>query len=238
MEPTLNEVIDNAKRLVFFGGAGVSTESGIPDFRSADGIYSQEYRLPPEVILSRRFFNRNTKAFYEFYRDKLIYENAKPNAAHIALAKLEQAGKLFAVITQNIDGLHQAAGSVNVIELHGSMHRNYCKRCNRFYGLDHITSTTGIPLCECGGVIKPDVVLYDDNLNQEAITQAVDAIAEADVLIIAGTSLSVYPAAQFIDFYKGDKLIIINRTPTHADDRARFLLRENVGSVLEPWARL
>lgn len=206
----LQEMIDGAKRLVFFGGAGVSTESGIPDFRSKDGLYNQKYKFPPEYMLSHECFEDRTEDFFEFYRDKMISYDASPNAAHRFLARLEQTGRLSAIVTQNIDGLHYAAGSKTVYELHGSVLRNYCARCGKFYGIDHIRSSKGVPKCECGGVIKPDVVLYGEGLDDATVRGAIRAIAEADVLLIAGTSLTVYPASSFIDFFRGDKIAVIN----------------------------
>lgn len=228
----LQSIIDEGQRIVFFGGAGVSTESGIPDFRSADGLYNQKYKYPPEQIISHRFFMRNPEEFYRFYRDRMIYSDAKPNAAHLKLAELERAGKLSAVVTQNIDGLHTAAGSRNVIELHGSVHRNYCMKCRRFYGLDAITESTGVPKCECGGIIKPDVVLYEEPLDDSCINRAITAISEADVLIIGGTSLAVQPAAGLIRFFNGDRLVVINKSPTSADSRADIVINASIGEAL------
>lgn len=229
---TLQEIIDDSKRIVFFGGAGVSTESGIPDFRSADGLYSQQYKYPPEQIVSHTFFTRYPDEFYRFYRDRMIFPDAKPNAAHLKLAELEQAGKLSAVITQNIDGLHQAAGSKNVIELHGSVHRNYCTKCGKFYPLSAVTESAGIPECECGGRIKPDVVLYEESLNSEDIENAVTEIAAADTLIIGGTSLVVYPAAGFVNYFRGKHLVVINKSPTNADKNAELVIADSIGEVL------
>ena len=207
-------MIKNSSRIVFFGGAGVSTESGIPDFRSQDGLYHQQYDVPPETILSHTYFERHTAEFYRFYRNKMICLTAKPNAAHKKLAELEQAGKLLAVVTQNIDGLHQAAGSRTVYELHGSTLRNYCTRCGKFYDVDFIANSTGVPRCtECGGIVKPDVVLYEEGLNEEVLSGAVDAIRHADTLIIGGTSLVVYPAAGLIRYFRGDNLVVINMQP-------------------------
>ena len=206
----LQEMIDGAKRLVFFGGAGVSTESGIPDFRSKDGLYNQKYKFPPEYMLSHECFEDRTEDFFEFYRDKMISYDASPNAAHRFLARLEQTGRLSAIVTQNIDGLHYAAGSKKVYELHGSVLRNYCTRCGKFYGIERIRASKGVPQCECGGVIKPDVVLYGEGLDDATVRGAIRAIAEADVLLIAGTSLTVYPASSFIDFFRGDKIAVIN----------------------------
>ncbi len=229
---TLQEIIDDSKRIVFFGGAGVSTESGIPDFRSADGLYSQHYKYPPEQIVSHTFFTQYPDEFYRFYRDRMIFPDAKPNAAHLKLAELERAGKLSAVITQNIDGLHQAAGSKNVIELHGSVHRNYCTKCGKFYPLSAATESEGIPECECGGRIKPDVVLYEESLNSEDIENAVTEIAAADTLIIGGTSLVVYPAAGFVNYFKGKHLVVINKSPTNADKNAELVIADSIGEVL------
>lgn len=228
----LQSVIDEGKRIVFFGGAGVSTESGIPDFRSADGLYNQKYKFPPERIISHSFFMSQPEEFYRFYRDRMIFPDAKPNAAHLKLAELERAGKLAAVITQNIDGLHTAAGSRNVIELHGSVHRNHCMKCGKSYGLDFIANSEGIPRCECGGIVKPDVVLYEEGLDENDINRAINAIAEADVLIIGGTSLVVQPAAGLIQFFNGRRLVVINKTPTSADDEADIVIKGSIGETL------
>ncbi len=228
----LQSMIDESSRIVFFGGAGVSTESGIPDFRSADGLYNQKYRYPPEQIISHSFFLRDPEEFYRFYRDRMIYQEAKPNAAHLKLAELERAGKLSAVITQNIDGLHTAAGSKNVIELHGSVHRNHCMKCGKSYGLDFIMSTQGVPKCECGGIVKPDVVLYEEPLDENCINRAINAISEADMLIIGGTSLAVQPAAGLIRFFNGRRLAVINKTPTSADDEADIVINGSIGEAL------
>ncbi len=228
----LQSVIDEGKRIVFFGGAGVSTESGIPDFRSADGLYNQKYKFPPERIISHSFFMSQPEEFYRFYRDRMIFPDAKPNAAHLKLAELERAGKLAAVITQNIDGLHTAAGSRNVIELHGSVHRNHCMKCGKSYGLDFIANSEGIPRCECGGIVKPDVVLYEEGLDESDINRAINAIAEADVLIIGGTSLVVQPAAGLIRFFNGRRLVVINKTPTSADDEADIVIKGSIGETL------
>lgn len=228
----LQSVIDEGKRIVFFGGAGVSTESGIPDFRSADGLYSQKYKFPPERIISHSFFMSQPEEFYRFYRDRMIFPEAKPNASHLKLAELERAGKLSAVITQNIDGLHTAAGSKNVIELHGSVHRNHCMKCGRAYGLDFIINSEGIPRCGCGGIVKPDVVLYEEGLDENDINRAINAIAEADVLIIGGTSLVVQPAAGLIRFFDGRRLVVINKTPTSADDEADIVIKGSIGETL------
>ncbi len=228
---TLQEIIDDSKRIVFFGGAGVSTESGIPDFRSADGLYSQKYKYPPEQIVSHTFYVHNTEEFYRFYKDRMIFPDAKPNDAHLKLAELEAAGKLSAVITQNIDGLHQAAGSRNVIELHGSVHRNYCMRCGKFYPLSVVTESEGIPLCECGGRIKPDVVLYEESLKDEDIENAVLEISKADTLIIGGTSLAVYPAAGLVRYFSGKHLVVINKSEISADRNAELVINDSIGKV-------
>ena len=229
----LKEIVDQSDNIVFFGGAGVSTESGIPDFRSTDGLYHQEYRYPPETILSHTFFRQNPEEFYRFYRNKMLFPNAKPNRAHLALAKLEQEGKLKAVITQNIDGLHQAAGSKEVLELHGSVLRNHCTRCGRFYGLDDILKMKGVPKCGCGGVIKPDVVLYEEGLDNEVIERSIAHIRKADMLIIGGTSLVVYPAAGFIDYFHGKYLVLINKDATARDVGATLTIHEPIGEVLD-----
>ena len=228
---TLKKWINESNYIVFFGGAGVSTESNIPDFRSTDGLYHQEYDYPPETILSHSFYMRKPEEFYRFYRNKMLFPNAKPNRAHLALAKLEQEGKLKAVITQNIDGLHQAAGSKEVLELHGSVLRNHCTRCGRFYGLDDILKMKGVPKCGCGGVIKPDVVLYEEGLDNGVISEAVRAISQAQVLIIGGTSLAVYPAAGLIDYFSGEHLVVINKSPTPRDRYADLLIKEPIGQV-------
>ncbi len=227
----LKEIVDQSDNIVFFGGAGVSTESGIPDFRSTDGLYHQEYRFPPETILSHTFFRQNPEEFYRFYRAKMLVPGAKPNAAHLKLAEWEREGKLKAVITQNIDGLHQAAGSRRVLELHGSVLRNYCERCHRFYDADAVAQSTGVPRCECGGIIKPDVVLYEESLNMETMREAIAAISGADVLIVGGTSLVVYPAAGLIDYYRGNKLVLINRTPTAKDSAADMVVTGSIGEI-------
>lgn len=228
----LQSMIDESSRIVFFGGAGVSTESGIPDFRSADGLYNQKYRYPPEQIISHSFFLHDPEEFYRFYRDRMIYREAKPNAAHLKLAELERAGKLSAVITQNIDGLHTDAGSRNVIELHGSIRRNRCMNCGRPYTLEQIINTTGVPRCECGGIIKPDVVLYEEPLDEDCINRAINAISGADMLIIGGTSLVVQPAAGFIGFFRGRYLAVINKTPTPADKKADIVINASIGETL------
>lgn len=228
----LKEMIDESDNIVFFGGAGVSTESGVPDFRSVDGLYNQEYDYPPETILSHTFFRQKTEAFYRFYRNKMIFPDAKPNKAHLALAKLEEMGKLKAVVTQNIDGLHQAAGSREVYELHGSVLRNYCENCGKFFSLEDLMAHSGVPKCECGGIVKPDVVLYEEGLDQITIQKSISAIANAQVLIIGGTSLAVYPAAGLIDYYRGNKLILINKSSTPKDGRANLIINEPIGQVL------
>ena len=229
---TLKNWIDNSDNIVFFGGAGVSTESGIPDFRSVDGLYNQQYDYPPETILSHTFFRRNTEEFYRFYRAKMLALDAKPNAAHKKLAQWEQEGKLKAVVTQNIDGLHQAAGSKVVYELHGSVHRNYCQKCGAFYDARYMLESTGIPKCEkCGGIIKPDVVLYEEGLDDATMRGAIRAISHADVLIIGGTSLTVYPAAGLIDYYNGNKLVLINKSVTPMDSRADLLVQGPIGEI-------
>lgn len=228
----LQNVIDNSKRIVFFGGAGVSTESGIPDFRSVDGLYNQKYDYPPEQILSHTFFVHNTEEFYRFYRDKMLCLDKKPNKAHLKLAELEKSGKLTAVVTQNIDGLHQAAGSKKVYELHGSVLRNYCMKCGKFHSAEYIKNSNGIPKCDCGGVIKPDVVLYEEGLDDSTITGALSAIQTTDTLIIAGTSLTVYPAAGFISYFKGNNIVLINRDETPFDSKANLVFHEKVGELL------
>lgn len=227
----LQKMIDESKRIVFFGGAGVSTESGIPDFRSVDGLYNQKYDYPPETILSHTFYVKRPEEFFRFYRDKMLFTDAKPNAAHIALAKLEEAGKLTAVVTQNIDGLHQSAGSKKVLELHGSVLRNYCEKCHKFYDINAIIESSGVPACECGGRIKPDVVLYEEGLDQNTLSESVRVISEADMLIIGGTSLAVYPAAGLIDYYRGNKLVLINKTQTARDTMADLVITDSIGEV-------
>lgn len=229
----LQTIIDDSERIVFFGGAGVSTESDIPDFRSADGLYRQKYKYSPEQIVSHSFFVQNPEGFYEFYKEKMMFLDAKPNAAHRKLAELEAAGKLTAVITQNIDGLHQAAGSKNVLELHGSVLRNYCMHCHKFYPLENILNSEGLPHCECGGLIKPDVVLYEEGLNQDILNRSVTAIEKADMLIIGGTSLTVYPAAGLIDYYRGNKLVVINKSTTGRDSQADLVISDSIGNVLD-----
>lgn len=228
----LRGMIKNSDKIVFFGGAGVSTESGIPDFRSVDGLYNQQWDYPPETILSHSFFMKKTEEFYRFYRAKMLCPNAEPNAAHLKLAQLEREGKLTAVVTQNIDGLHQAAGSKKVYELHGSALRNYCMKCGKFHSVEFIMNSTGVPTCECGGVVKPDVVLYEEGLDDSVVNGAVNAIAEADTLIIAGTSLNVYPAAGLVRYFRGNDLVIINMSPTGMDSSADLLICGRIGEVL------
>ena len=228
----LRGMIKNSDKIVFFGGAGVSTESGIPDFRSVDGLYNQQWDYPPETILSHSFFMKKTEDFYIFYRAKMLCPNAEPNAAHLKLAQLEREGKLTAVVTQNIDGLHQAAGSKKVYELHGSVLRNYCMKCGKFHSVEFIMNSTGVPTCECGGVVKPDVVLYEEGLDDSVVNGAVNAIAEADTLIIAGTSLNVYPAAGLVRYFRGNDLVIINMSPTGMDSSADLLICGRIGEVL------
>lgn len=228
----LKQIVEKYDNIVFFGGAGVSTESGIPDFRSVDGLYHQQYDYPPETILSHSFYRAKPKEFYRFYRNKMLFLDAKPNAAHLKLARLEAQGKLRAVITQNIDGLHQAAGSKVVLELHGSVLRNYCEKCRAFYDVQYIIDSEDVPVCsKCGGSIKPDVVLYEEGLDNQTISEAVRYISEAQVLIIGGTSLAVYPAAGLIDYFKGDKLVVINKAPTPRDKYADLLIQEPIGEV-------
>lgn len=229
---TLQDIINNSENIVFFGGAGVSTESGLPDFRSVDGLYHQKYKYPPETILSRSFFNRRTLEFFEFYKEKLLCTGVKPNKAHKKLAELEAAGKLRAVITQNIDGLHQMAGSKNVVELHGSVHRNYCMNCGEQYELEFVEQSDGVPMCKCGGVVRPDVVLYEEGLDQSILSLAIRFIADADVLIVGGTSLAVYPAAGLLQYYKGNKLVLINKGQTQADRIARLVVHQPIGETL------
>lgn len=229
----LQEMIEKAENIVFFGGAGVSTESGIPDFRSVDGLYNQTYQYPPETILSHQFFMNNTEEFYHFYRNKMLYLAAKPNDAHIKLAELETNGKLKAVITQNIDGLHQLAGSKKVLELHGSVYRNYCVRCHQSYPVQAILESQGVPKCSCGGTIKPDVVLYGEGLNNDVMNESVAAITRAEVLIIGGTSLGVYPAAGLIDYYRGKNLVLVNKSSTPMDSRANLIINGSIGEVFK-----
>ena len=229
---TLRELVNASSSIVFFGGAGVSTESGIPDFRSTGGLYHQEWSYPPEVILSHSFYKSNPEEFFRFYRAKLLAPDAKPNAAHKKLAQWEKEGRLKAVVTQNIDGLHQAAGSRNVLELHGSVHRNFCERCGKFYGLDHILHTEGVPRCDCGGIIKPDVVLYEEGLNEDTLHAAVRTISEADLMMIGGTSLNVWPAAGLINYYRGNRLVLINNSAVGRDLDAALVITEPIGEVL------
>lgn len=225
--------IDTSASTVFFGGAGVSTESGIPDFRSKDGLYNLKYKYPPETIISHEFFYAQTEEFYRFYRDKLVAPDAKPNITHIRLAELEKAGKLNAVITQNIDGLHQMAGSKNVFELHGCVHRNYCVSCGKLYSSQYIIQENGVPYCSCGGIIKPDVVLYNEELDDSVVSKAVNAISNAEMMIVGGTSLVVYPAAGLLQYFRGDKLVLINKSHTQIDDRCGIIFNESLGSVFE-----
>ena len=229
---TLTRWIEESRAIVFFGGAGVSTESGLKDFRSQDGLYHEKYDYPPETILSHSFFFSHTAEFYRFYRDKMLCLTAKPNAAHLALARLEQRGKLSAIVTQNIDGLHQAAGSKRVFELHGSVHRNHCLQCGKFYTAEDIERSTGVPRCTCGGLIKPDVVLYEEGLDQKCLMGAIQAIAQADLLIVGGTSLTVYPAAGLLQYYGGNRLVLINRDATPLDGQANLVFRDPIGQVL------
>ena len=229
----LKKIIMDSDNIVFFGGAGVSTESGIPDFRSADGLYNEKYKYPPETILSKSFFMKHTEEFYRFYKEKMLYPDVKPNKAHMALAKLEKEGKVKAVITQNVDGLHTEAGSVNVLELHGSALRNLCMACSECYSIDKILQSDNIPYCSCGGVIKPDVVLYEEVLDPAVMQKATNAIRNADVLIIGGTSLNVYPAAGLITHYRGDNLILINNSETPYDVYANLIIREKIGVALD-----
>ncbi len=229
---TLKQWLSESGNIVFFGGAGVSTESKIPDFRSIDGLYNQQYAYPPETILSHTFYMRRPEEFYRFYRNKMLFPDAEPNRAHKALAKLEQEGRLRAVITQNIDGLHQKAGSREVLELHGSVLRNHCTKCGKFYGLEAVLESEGVPRCTCGGVIKPDVVLYEEGLDQHTLQKAVYYISNADVLIIGGTSLTVYPAAGLIDYYGGKKLVLINKSVTPMDSRADLVISGPIGEIL------
>lgn len=228
----LQNIIDNSRKVVFFGGAGVSTESGIPDFRSQDGLYNQKYKYPPEIILSHDFFIDNTEEFYTFYRDKMLALDAQPNAAHKWLAKLEEAGRLTAVVTQNIDGLHQLAGSRRVYELHGTVHTNRCMHCGKFYTAEDILNSTGIAKCECGGTIKPKVVLYDEDLDMDIYNRSINAIIDADTLIVAGTSLTVFPAAGLVRYYEGRNLVLINRDVTPLDSQADLVIHGSVGQVL------
>lgn len=228
---TLQQWINESKSIVFFGGAGVSTESGIPDFRSVDGLYHQKYDYPPEEILSRTFFDRQPEEFYRFYRDKMLCLDAQPNAAHRKLAEMEAAGKLKSIVTQNIDGLHQKAGSKRVWKLHGSVHRNYCMRCHKSYPVEDILHSSDVPVCTCGGTIKPDVVLYEENLNSRTVNGAVEDISNADMLIIGGTSLAVYPAASLVTYYRGHRLVLINKSPTPYDSHADLMIAQPIGEV-------
>lgn len=229
----LREIIENSDNIVFFGGAGVSTESGIPDFRSTDGLYSLKYKYPPETIVSHSFFRYHTDEFYDFYKDKMMALDAKPNKAHLKLAELEQQGKLKAIITQNIDGLHQMAGSKEVMELHGSIHRNYCERCHHFFDAAYVKESEGTPRCsECGGLIKPDVVLYEEGLDSSILQKSIYYISHADTLIIGGTSLVVYPAAGLIDYFRGKNLVVINKSPTSRDQQADLCLNGSIGEIL------
>lgn len=229
---TLQKWLDESRKGVFFGGAGVSTESGIPDFRSVDGLYNQSYKYPPETIISHSFFVHDPEEFYRFYKEKMLWLDAKPNAAHCKLAQLEAAGKLAAIVTQNIDGLHQAAGSVNVLELHGSVHRNYCMKCHQSYDAGYVKDAEGVPWCKvCGGMVKPDVVLYEEPLDGETMARAVEAIQEADLMIVGGTSLAVYPAAGLVNYYRGSRLVLINKTPTPYDSRADLIITGKIGEI-------
>ncbi len=228
---TLKTWVDEAERMVFFGGAGVSTESGIPDFRSVDGLYNQKYDYPPETIISASFFRRKPEAFYDFYRDKMLPLDCEPNITHKVLARWEREGRLAAVVTQNIDGLHQKAGSKNVLELHGSVLRNYCTRCGKSWSARFVKQSKGVPLCDCGGIIKPDVVLYEESLDQNILEQSVQAIYNADVMIVAGTSLTVYPAAGLLRYYRGKRLVLINRDRTPYDDEADLVFHESLGTI-------
>lgn len=227
----LQEIIDTHDNIVFFGGAGVSTESGIPDFRSQDGLYHQKYDYPPETILSHTFFMNKPDEFFKFYQDKMLCDTAKPNGAHLKLAELERSGKLKAVITQNIDNLHQMAGSKKVLELHGSVYRNHCMKCGKFHDFSYMKHAKGIPHCDCGGIVKPDVVLYEEGLDNNILNESVNAIANAQVLIIGGTSLAVYPAASLIDYFRGDYLVVINKSPTPRDRHANLMIQEPIGQV-------
>ena len=228
---TLKQWVNEAKRIVFFGGAGVSTESGIPDFRSVDGLYNQKFAYPPETIISHSFYERRPEYFFRFYREKMLPLDFEPNITHKVLARWEQEGRLLAVVTQNIDGLHQKAGSKNVYELHGSVLRNYCVRCGRFYPAEYVRDAQGVPRCECGGIVKPDVVLYEESLDEDVISGAVSAISRADLLIVGGTSLTVYPAAGFLGYFRGDRLALINRDPTPFDRHAGVVIHDGLGKV-------
>ena len=228
---TFKQWVAESRRIVFFGGAGVSTESGIPDFRSVDGLYSQKFDYPPETIISHSFYQKKPAYFFNFYREKMLPLGFEPNVTHKVLAKWEQEGKLSAVVTQNIDGLHQKAGSKRVYELHGSVLRNYCVKCGKFHTAEFVRDAVGVPYCDCGGIVKPDVVLYEESLNSRTIENSVDAIYDADLLIVAGTSLTVYPAAGLIDYYRGDRLVLINRDPTPRDGRANLVIHDTLGNV-------
>lgn len=227
----LKEMIEESDNIVFFGGAGVSTESGIPDFRSVDGLYNQKYKYPPEVMVSHSFYRSHTEDFFEFYKNKMVALEAKPNAAHLKLAQLEQTGKLKAVITQNIDGLHSKAGSKEVLELHGSVHRNYCEKCHQFYPVEYVIEAEKVPQCKCGGIVKPDVVLYEEGLDNEVMNKTVEYIRQAELLIIGGTSLAVYPAAGFIDYFRGKHLVVINMEKSSKEVHADLVIREKIGEV-------
>ena len=227
------QLIDQSNNIVFFGGAGVSTESNIPDFRSVDGLYNQKYKYPPETILSHTFFVHRTEDFFDFYRDKMLAPWAKPNVTHLALTKLEQQGKLKAIVTQNIDGLHEMAGSKNIFNLHGTVYRNYCMKCGKFYPMEYIKDSTGIPKCSCGGIVKPDVVLYEEGLDDDVVEGAINAISKADLLIVGGTSLTVYPAAGLINYFKGKKLVLINKQHTTFDQKADLVINESLGEVFK-----
>ncbi len=228
---TLKTWVDEAERIVFFGGAGVSTESGIPDFRSVDGLYNQKYKYPPEAIISASFFHRRPEEFFEFYKEKMLPLGFEPNVTHKVLARWEKEGRLSAVVTQNIDGLHQKAGSKNVLELHGSVLRNYCTRCHKSYSAEFVKNSKGIPMCDCGGIVKPDVVLYEESLDQDVMYRAAKAIQDADMLIVAGTSLTVYPAAGMIHYYRGRRLVLINRDATPYDNQADLVIHDSLGKV-------
>lgn len=228
----LRKIIEESKYIVFFGGAGVSTESGVPDFRSVDGLYNQKYKYPPEMILSHSFYMKNTEEFYKFYKEKMLFKNVLPNDAHKVLARLEKEGKLKAIITQNIDGLHQEAGSKEVYELHGSVHRNYCMKCKKFFDFNYIYECDKVPKCECGGIVKPDVVLYEEGLSDEIVNGAIKHISKADTLIIGGTSLAVYPAAGLIRYFNGNNIILINKSVTPMDENADLVINESIGKVL------
>lgn len=230
---TLKQWVEESHNIVFFGGAGVSTESGIPDFRSEDGLYRQKYKYPPEQMLSHSFFMSHTEEFFEYYKNQMLVLDVKPNNAHLALAKLEQEGKLQAIVTQNIDGLHQAGGSKNVLELHGSIHRNYCMKCHKFYDGAYVKAQPGIPRCSCGGIIKPDVVLYEEALDQDTMNRSVRAISQADLMIIGGTSLVVYPAAGLVQYYRGKRLVLINKGSTSMDGNADLVISLPIGQALE-----